>query len=68
MTEQRLIELETKLVYTEDALQVLSEAVARQQQQIDRLRALCQQLAERAQGNADNHFTGKPEDEIPPHY
>lgn len=68
MSEQRLIEVETKLAYTEDTLQVLSEVVARQQQQIDRLQALCQQLAERARSNSDNGFIGKPEDEIPPHY
>jgi len=68
MTDQRLIEVESKLAYTEDALQVLNEVVARQQQQIDRLQAICQHLLERARSNADNSFVGRPEDEVPPHY
>ena len=68
MWEQRLVEVESKLAYTEDAVQVLSGVVARQQQQIDRLQAVCQQLLERVRNSGDAGFVGKPEDEIPPHY
>jgi len=64
----RLIELETKLAYLEDALQVLNEAVTRQQRQIDALEALCRELAERARNAAEGVFRGAPADEIPPHY
>lgn len=65
---ERMIELETKLAYLEDTLQVLNEAVTRQQRQIDTLEALCRELAERARNTADGVFRGTPADEIPPHY
>lgn len=68
MDEDRLIDLETRLAYADDALRVLSDTVARQQQQIERLEALCRQLVERvkAQGESDKPFT--PAEEVPPHW
>ena len=55
--EQRLIELETKLVYQEDTLRVLNDIVTRQQQQIDQLESTCRQLIERmTQGLCGNHL------------
>ena len=68
MDEARLIELETKLAYLEETLQVLNQVVARQQKQIDTLEALCRELAERARNSADGVFRGTAADEVPPHY
>ena len=68
MDESRLIELETKLAYLEETLQVLNQVVARQQKQIDTLEALCRELAERARNSAEGVFRGTAADEVPPHY
>jgi SlyX protein len=68
MDDARLIEVETKLAYLEETLQVLNEVVARQQKQIDALEALCRELAERARNAAEGVFRGTAADEIPPHY
>lgn len=68
MDEARLIELETKLAYLEETVQVLNGAVTRQQRQIDALEALCRELAERLRSPAEGVFRGSPADEVPPHY
>jgi SlyX protein len=65
-TEQRLVNVEIKLSYTEDLLDELNLTIYRQQQQIDVLirevTALRKQLPEA--GNA----AGATVDETPPHY
>ena len=65
-TEQRLVEVEIKLSYTEDLLEELNLMVYRQQRQID---ALIRQVAAMQQqapdaGGAPRH----PQDDLPPHY
>ena len=63
----RLVELETKLAFAEDLLDVLNQTVARQQGQIDslqqQLRLLHRQLQDALPDEART-----PRDEIPPHY
>ena len=68
MSEERLVELETRVAYQDETLRVLSDALARQQQQLESLNALCLQMLERLreQGSADGR--NPPVDEIPPHY
>jgi SlyX protein len=68
MDEARLIELETKLAYLEETLQVLNQVVARQSTQLDQLEALCRELAERSRNAAEGVFRGSAADEVPPHY
>jgi len=68
MDEQRLIELETKLSYQEEALQVLSQELARQHKRIEQLEACCRELLQRVSGAGDAVFRGTPADEVPPHY
>ncbi len=68
MDESRLIELETKLAYLEETLQVLNQVVARQQKQIDQLEARCRELLERARNSSETVFRGTAADEVPPHY
>ncbi len=65
----RLVEIETKLAFLEDATQTLNDVVIRQQQQIDQLEAALRLLIDRFrqwQENADASL--KPKDEKPPHY
>ena len=64
----RLVELETRFAYQEEALQVLSAEVARQARHIEQLEALCRELIERARNNEGGVFRGTPADEVPPHY
>ncbi|MDR3418281.1 MAG: SlyX family protein [Nevskia sp.] len=68
MDEQRQIELETKLAYQEETLQVLSQEVARQQRRIEQLEACCRELLQRGRTAAEAALRGAPADEVPPHY
>ena len=65
----RLVEIETKLAFQEDALQALNEVVCRQQIQIERLEATLALLIDRfRQWQEDAEAGIKPVDEKPPHY
>lgn len=68
MNEDRFIDLETRLSYTDEALRVLSDTVIRQQRQIDQLEALCRQLLERLKSQGEPGYKNTPADEVPPHY
>lgn len=68
MTEDRFIDLETRIAYQDESLRVLSDTIARQQQQIDRLEQLCRQLLERLKSQSQDVFKGTAADERPPHY
>ncbi len=67
--DARLIDLETRISYQDESLRVLSDTVARQQKEIDQIRAYCQQLLERLKAqpeSAGEEFSAA--DEVPPHY
>jgi SlyX protein len=69
--EERLINLESKLSFAEDMLEVLNHTVFRQQQQIDQLQQHVRLLYQQIQNNnAENNAAEKRDarDEIPPHY
>ncbi|GAC1629138.1 MAG: hypothetical protein NVS9B10_19940 [Nevskia sp.] len=66
--ERRLIELETKCAYQDDALQVLSGEVARQRRDIEQLEQRCRDLQQRLVSQADPTFIDSARDEIPPHW
>jgi SlyX protein len=68
MTEDRFIELETRLAYHEDAIQSLSDTVAQQQRRLDQLDALCRQLVERLKTATEMVQADTAADEVPPHY
>lgn len=67
--DARLIDLETRISYQDESLRVLSDTVARQQNEIDQIRAYCRQLLERlkAQPESDGEEFSAA-DEVPPHY
>lgn len=66
-TDQRLIDLETKLSFQEDLLDQLNLTIYRQQQQLD---ALVQEVRRLHQQAADGPSAGPRNlrDELPPHY
>lgn len=68
MNVDRIIELEIKAAYQEDLLQALNNVVSRQQQQIERLEAMCRLLNERIESLSTAGRTGEIVDEVPPHY
>ncbi|MBU1665114.1 MAG: SlyX family protein [Gammaproteobacteria bacterium] len=65
--EARLIEIEIKLSYAEDTLEVLNRTVFRQQEQIDRLQQLVIRLSNQLQDMAPPERRDLGE-ERPPHY
>jgi len=68
MNDDRIIELEIKVAYQEDLLQLLNNIVSQQQQQIDRITATCSLLNERFKSLSTEGSAGENVDETPPHY
>jgi SlyX protein len=70
-SEERLIDLETRLVYQEHTIQQLNDIVSAQQKQIDQLTVTLKALVSRfreAAHNASPMESGNPDSEKPPHY
>ncbi len=68
MSEDRLIDMETRIAFQEDLIEELNKAVYQQQQKMDKLEALCASLAEHLRSLTDSLHEGKPASERPPHY
>lgn len=68
MTEQRLIDIETRIAHQDQALQELNEVITDQQARIMRLESLSESLIEKLQSLADASGEGDGSFEIPPHY
>ncbi len=66
--ESRITELETKMSFQEDLLQELNTHVISQQEQIDKLNALCNLLREQYKEIVSSLPDVSSGDEIPPHY
>ena len=67
MTEERLNELEAKLAFAEDLIEILNQTVIRQQGQLDLLQQQIRLLHKQLQDTLpDNAHT--LQDETPPHY
>lgn len=67
MTDQRLMNIELKMLAQEDLTLELSNTIYQQQKQIDELRAVCTLLAQRL-GAGDAGGADAYEQEKPPHY
>lgn len=68
MTEERIINLETKLTHQEDTLEQLSQVLYEQQKTIDKLELLLTKLTQKLVeviGEGDSEIRGN---EKPPHY
>ena len=68
MSEERFIDLETRLAHQDQGLFELNEIVLQQQQQISRLERLCASLMERLAVLGDAVSEAGAPDEPPPHY
>ena len=67
-TEQRLMDLETRIAHQDQSIHELSEEIFQQQKQIALLEDRCRRLLERLESIAAAETAGGPGDEIPPHY
>ena len=68
MTEQRFVDIETKLAHQEHLVLELNEVITNQQEKIMRLEALCESIVERVRTLGEAAPAGDPADEVPPHY
>ncbi len=68
MSEDRIIELESKVSYQEDLLQELNTILIDQQSQLDKLSMLFQALNDRLKEAMRSLPDPGHEDERPPHY
>jgi SlyX protein len=68
MTDERLVNIETKIAFQEDLIEELNKVVYRQQQQLNQLEAICTSLTRHIQSLAEAGTESKPANEMPPHY
>ena len=68
MSEERFVDLESRLAHQDQLLHSLNEVVTSQQAKIMQLDALCQSLIERVRSMMDAAPAADSEDERPPHY
>jgi SlyX protein len=68
MTEQRFVDLETKLAHQEHLLLELNDVITKQQENIMRLEELCDSIIERVRSLGEAAPAGVDVDEKPPHY
>jgi SlyX protein len=65
MSEDAIVDLQSKIAYQEDSIQELGTVIIAMQKQIDGLEICCQELRERVSGSLGG---GSDHDEKPPHY
>jgi len=68
MSEERFIDLETRLAHQDQLLNELNEVVTSQQTKIMQLEELCKALIQRVRAAGDDVADSDPGDERPPHY
>lgn len=68
MSEERLIEIETRLAYQDQMLHELSDVVYEQQKQLDRLDSLVKLLRAHLDELANTLRAPDAKDDKPPHY
>jgi SlyX protein len=68
MTEQRFVDIETKLAHHEHLVLELNDVITKQQEKIMRLESLCDSIVERVRSLAEVAPSDSSVDEVPPHY
>jgi len=68
MTEQRFVDIETKLAHQEHLLLELDDVITRQQEKIMRLEGLCESIIERLRSLGEAAAVDPNVQEVPPHY
>ncbi len=69
MSEERLVEIETKIAFQEQGIKDVSDVICEQQQEIERLGTICETLVKRVKEFSELiPGIDAPADEMPPHY
>ena len=69
MSEERLVEIETKIAFHEQTIKDLNDVIYEQQQEIERLGSICDALMKRVKElSAFTPASNVPANEKPPHY
>ena len=68
MSEERFVDLETRLAHQDQLLHELNDVVTDQQAKIMQLEELCRSLIDRVRSLGEGLPAGDPGDERPPHY
>jgi SlyX protein len=68
MSEERFIDLESRLAHQDQLLNELNDVVTEQQAKIMQLEDMCKLLVQRVRSVGDGISEGDPGDERPPHY
>ncbi|MBT8082750.1 MAG: SlyX family protein [Gammaproteobacteria bacterium] len=68
MSEERIVELESKLAHQDQMLDQLNEVLTDQQARLMQMEELCHSLVERVRALGEASPDGNPDAERPPHY
>ncbi len=68
MSEERFIDMETRLAHQDQLLFELNDVITKQQEKIMRLEELCASIVERIRSLGDASPSDVQTDEQPPHY
>lgn len=68
MSEDRFIDLESRLAHQDQMLNELNDVLTEQQVRLMRLEDLCRTLVDRVRSLGEDMPAGDPADERPPHY
>jgi SlyX protein len=68
MSEERFIDLESRLAHQDQMLQELNDVVTEQQARLMQLEELCRSLLDRVRSLGEGVPAESPENERPPHY
>jgi len=68
MSEERFIDLESRLAHQDQLLNDLNDVVTHQQAKIMQLEELCKALIQRVRAVGEGSSEGDTSDERPPHY
>jgi len=68
MTEQRFVDIETKLAHHEHLVLELNDVITKQQEKIMRLESMYDSIVERVRSLAEVGSTDSNVNEVPPHY
>ena len=68
MSENRFVDIESKLAHQEHLLLELNEVITKQQEKIMRLESLCESIIERIRSIGDTGHGDPNAEEVPPHY
>ncbi|BCS96621.1 hypothetical protein DSLASN_22530 [Desulfoluna limicola] len=68
MSDDRLMDIETKLAFQEHTIDELNGVVIAQQKEIDQLKKAVEYLLDKMELLVDTHMERAPADDKPPHY